>query len=65
VSQSFSSFKVHYRSSVDGFGGAGHIRESPTKVARLEDYDYLEQSHGESEAAALHTSHTYYFCTAV
>lgn len=50
---------------MDGFGGAGHTRESPTKVPRPENHDHLKESHGESKIAALHTWNTYYVCTAV
>lgn len=45
--------KIHYKSSVDDFGGAGHTRESPTKVARWENHDPLKESHGESRIAVL------------
>lgn len=57
--------KIHYKTSVDGFGGAGHTRGSPTKVPREENHDPLKESHGESRIAALNIWNTYYICTAV
>lgn len=40
-------------------------RESPTKMATLDNHGHLKESHSESEIAALHTWNTYYICTAV
>lgn len=54
VLQRFSSYKIHCKSSVDGFGGPGRIRESPTKVTRLENHNPLKESHSETRIAAFH-----------